>query len=579
MVLMCTDSMAAAPDSAFCGICEVRHITKASTYWCPECDEGLCTECHEHHSISKATRKHGVISIKNYRKLPTSIANIANFCTEHDMKFENYCPHHNKICCPACISTNHKNCVGLHLLRDVLKTAKSSTLFDSIEMSIQDIKTNIDTIIKDRIDDLTRFLHQREKCRNEIKQLRIVINSHLDELEEQILKKLNAVEMEVNLKTDKLVADLSEKTKYADILQANITSVKKYGSDLQAYMGSKLIEADVEKEEKYLQSLTKNRSLQQNLLQCKIDDKILKLSSITTFGSISISLGSVSVSLKSERQKQAQIFTKIPTDIKRTVKDITLSCASKIEMTGDLFKDSDIRDAVVLSNGQIIFADFSQRRLIVLKIDGTLEKTVSVTSGPFAITNISDKAVAISAIRAAEIIEIDTGNIKVNIKTNGECQCIDYHFAREMIVCYVKSKGIQSIQLYDKTISTIVKARGDSKSGSIYIAVQGDNIYESRSEQHTISCYTLIGEKLWVFNNTYLLAYPLAISLDEDSNVFVCSYYTNSVVVLSSDGTKCKKILSFEDEISRPCALFFDIKRTNLLFAKTSGPIYVYNVS
>ncbi|CAC5400699.1 unnamed protein product [Mytilus coruscus] len=101
-------SMAAAPDSAFCGICEVRHITIASTYWCPECDEGLCTECHEHHSISKATRKHGGISIKNYRKLPTFIANIANFCTEHDMKFENYCPHHNKLCCPACISTNHK---------------------------------------------------------------------------------------------------------------------------------------------------------------------------------------------------------------------------------------------------------------------------------------------------------------------------------------------------------------------------------------------------------------------------------------------------------------------------------------
>ncbi|CAC5400700.1 unnamed protein product [Mytilus coruscus] len=383
-------------------------------------------------------------------------------------------------------------------------------------MSIQDIKTNIDTIIKDRIDDLTRFLHQREKCRNEIKQLRIVINSHLDELEEQILKKLNAVEMEINLKTDKLVADLSEKTKYADILQANITSVKKYGSDLQAYIGSKLIEADVEKEEKYLQSLTKNGSLKQNLLQCKIDDKILKLSSITTFGSISISLGSVSVSLKAERQKQAQIFTKIPTDIKRNVKDITLSCAAKIEMTGDLFKESDIRDAVVLSNGQIIFADFSQRRLIVLNIDGTFEKTVSMTSGPFAITIISDKTVAISAIRAVEIIEIDTGNIKENIKTNGECQSIDYHFTRGMIVCYVKSKGIQSIQLYDKTISTIVKARGDSKSGSIYIAVQGDNIYESRSEQHTITCYTLIGEKLWVFNNTYLLAYPLAISLDGD---------------------------------------------------------------
>ncbi|CAG2218072.1 unnamed protein product [Mytilus edulis] len=260
-----TDTMSDSSDSTFCGVCKVRHITKASAYWCPECDEGLCTECHDnHHSISKATRTHGVISMKRYRKLPASIANISNFCTEHDMKFENYCPHHNKLCCPACISTIHQKCIGLQLLRDVLKNAKSST---------------------DRIDDLTRFLHQREKCQNEVTQLRITINSHLDELEQQIQTELNAAEMKVNLKTNKLVADLSQKTKCADQLQDSITSVKKYGSNLQAYMGSKLIEANVEKEETYLQTLLKDGSLQQNLLKCKIDDTIGKLSSITTLDS------------------------------------------------------------------------------------------------------------------------------------------------------------------------------------------------------------------------------------------------------------------------------------------------------
>ncbi|VDI29915.1 Hypothetical predicted protein [Mytilus galloprovincialis] len=98
--------------------------------------------------------------------------------------------------------------------------------------------------------------------------------------------------MKVNLKTNKLEADLSQKTKYADKLQDSITSVKKYGSNLQAYMGSKLIEADVEKEEKYLQTLIKDGSFQQNILKCKIDDTIGILSSITTFGFISIELWS-----------------------------------------------------------------------------------------------------------------------------------------------------------------------------------------------------------------------------------------------------------------------------------------------
>jgi hypothetical protein len=54
-----------------CGICEVQHITKDADQWCPECDEGLCFECDNHHKVSKATRNHGVITIENYHKLPS----------------------------------------------------------------------------------------------------------------------------------------------------------------------------------------------------------------------------------------------------------------------------------------------------------------------------------------------------------------------------------------------------------------------------------------------------------------------------------------------------------------------------
>jgi hypothetical protein len=51
-------------------ICEVQHITKDADQWCPECDEGLCSDCEKYHQTSKASRNHGVISIENYHKLP-----------------------------------------------------------------------------------------------------------------------------------------------------------------------------------------------------------------------------------------------------------------------------------------------------------------------------------------------------------------------------------------------------------------------------------------------------------------------------------------------------------------------------
>ena len=106
-----------------CGICEAQYITKHADQWCPQCDEGLCSDCENNfHKISKATKDHGVISIENYHKLPSSISEIDNYCEYHDMNYTHFCQHHDKPCCPDCIVINHKDCVGLLSIREIIKT-------------------------------------------------------------------------------------------------------------------------------------------------------------------------------------------------------------------------------------------------------------------------------------------------------------------------------------------------------------------------------------------------------------------------------------------------------------------------
>ncbi|CAG2194884.1 unnamed protein product [Mytilus edulis] len=65
-----------ATSSPSCGVCDLRHNTKPSIVWCTECDEGLCTECQEHHSLSKASRYHNVIPINEYQKLPIDVLKL-----------------------------------------------------------------------------------------------------------------------------------------------------------------------------------------------------------------------------------------------------------------------------------------------------------------------------------------------------------------------------------------------------------------------------------------------------------------------------------------------------------------------
>ena len=140
-----------------CVICEAQHITKHADHWCPECDEGLCAACENHHKISRGTRNHGIISIENYQKLPSCISEIRHHCKDHEMKYTHFCQVHDKPSCPDCISTNHKDCVGLLSIREIIKTSKTSTLLDDIEQSLTNIKYNIDNVIKNRQQNMSKF--------------------------------------------------------------------------------------------------------------------------------------------------------------------------------------------------------------------------------------------------------------------------------------------------------------------------------------------------------------------------------------------------------------------------------------
>jgi predicted RNase H-like nuclease (RuvC/YqgF family) len=68
------------------------------------------------------------------------------------------------------------------------------------------------------------------------------------------MKELTETEKRITDETRELLASLDEKQKELTEYQSNIVNIKKYASDLQAYLGVKKIEKDIATHDTCLQS-------------------------------------------------------------------------------------------------------------------------------------------------------------------------------------------------------------------------------------------------------------------------------------------------------------------------------------
>jgi hypothetical protein len=69
------------------------------------------------------------------------------------------------------------------------------------------------------------------------------------------------VEENVKLQIEHILTELSKRTDTINEIQGTILALKEYASDLQTFLGSKSIEVEVEKQEKYVESLSEDGSL------------------------------------------------------------------------------------------------------------------------------------------------------------------------------------------------------------------------------------------------------------------------------------------------------------------------------
>ncbi|CAG2194606.1 unnamed protein product [Mytilus edulis] len=200
-----------ATSSLNCGVCDLRNISKLSAIWCNECDEGLCEGCQEHHSLSKGSQNHTVIPISEYRKLPSDVIKISQFCDKHNEQYIIYCKKHECPCCSSCIVQSHNRCDEIAKLDDVIKNPKASNAFYEIEQTLVEVVENIGKIRQDRQKNQLTLSESRKQIEKEITETRIAINNHIDKIQADIIKELCASEDKESRKIRQMLISLEEK--------------------------------------------------------------------------------------------------------------------------------------------------------------------------------------------------------------------------------------------------------------------------------------------------------------------------------------------------------------------------------
>ena len=94
-----------------------------------------------------------------------------------------------------------------------------------------------------------------------------------------------------------------------------------------------------------------------------------------------------------------------------------------------------------------------------------------------------------------------------------------------------------------------------------------------------MTCCDLHGTTKWEFKDKRVLQGPHGISVDNDGNVYVVDYYSNTVVLISSDGQRHGQLLSSNDGLSYPVVLDYDKSTIRLLVVNQSSTAFLFDVT
>ncbi|XP_063400225.1 E3 ubiquitin-protein ligase TRIM71-like [Mytilus trossulus] len=568
-----------ATSSSMCAVCDLRHQSSASTHWCTECEESLCSDCKEHHNVLKATRNHKTIPISDYQPLPTVVTENQQFCVYHNEKYQLYCVIDREPICYKC-TKEHGKCGEVIPLEEVVDGFKTSEDFIDLELSLIDMLNNVKKLREAKLSNITSIKHQTKEIKEQHCKLQTQVIQHLKQINEKFEEELENRELLCCDSIRSYISSLQDKEREINLINTEIQTMKKYASDLQTFLSMRDLQAKVTDRENDLQSMIENTSNDILNIESVTDVAVNDFLNVSTFCSLSVKKNpSANFDMYRRKDRQAQILVQ---------KDVKSTTNIKCELNRKLHTACKFPlGCCVTTKGEFVFTNYDKEEedtLTVLTTNGEVSFQINFSKSyrSFDVVCVDDTTVAVSSGFSDEkpgicFLNLISRKLIKFIALPDSPYGITYD--GKSLICGVINKDIHVISCADYSITTIPNT---ALCGLSYISCFDDKIFLTNPDQHIVTCYLYTGEKVWEFRDETILRDPWGITTDNKGNIVVAGYSSRNVVVISNDGKQCEQLLSFLDVnniLNTPEAIFFDNARKQLLVTKADQEAIIYNIS
>jgi len=576
-----------------CDPCKKSKKSSKVHSYCKNCRDALCEPCATTHKGLRSCKDHKVLATSQFAEAISTLKVEEEFCPLHEGKvIERYCHTHSALCCSQCMAEIHRNCEKTNPLEEAAKKVKESGDEKTLDSALAKYKEHLSVVLKDRTGLIKRLDTKKGKLMDEFIGVKKHIVAQLEKMEKDLKTVLDATHKQetkrikyevdkckelqsavVNTKESLALAVHHGSNSHIVSTTENVRKECEYYEESLGILGSKLRNVDYD--------IHLDHSLQQVMKRL---DQFGRVDVNTTPAKlpphpkiVAAALGAQSSSTKGKAVKPT--FTLAG----KSANEIGEFCARFEEDTQDCW----FTGALFLSDGRILLADRTNRKLKLFTSNFNPITELALSSKPWDVTSISDKEIAVSLPAECRIqfVSVD-GNymgLTRSISTDEPCFGVCHTQGKILTVTYDGDPPNMKILSTTGKELTYVCVDDDgfalfSKPVYVTCTNNASQIYVSDERLGCVVSLKETGELNFAYS-AMDLGNAAGLALDNEGNIYVCGATTNSVHVVSPNGDRVKVLVTGE-HVSYPRAVAFEPKEKKLLVTQGNQEIVkVYSVA